>query len=50
MRVSTAKNVLQITPSASAEQLTQVEDIGYLNRVVPPDKLQASALVELIDR
>jgi ABC-type branched-subunit amino acid transport system substrate-binding protein len=49
-RVSTPKHVLQISPSASAEQLTEVEDMGYLNRVVPPDKLQGTALAELMAR
>ena len=38
-QVSTPKQVLQITPSASAIQLTRVKDRGYLNRVVPPDTL-----------
>ena len=45
-QVSTPEQVLQITPSASAVQLTRIRDRGYLNRVVPPDTLQAQALVE----
>ena len=49
-QVSTPEKVLQITPSASAEQLTRVDDRGYLNRVVPPDRLQVKALVEHMSR
>jgi ABC-type branched-subunit amino acid transport system substrate-binding protein len=48
--VSIVKQVLQITPSASAEQVSKVKDNGYLARVVPPDKLQAIALAELLSR
>ena len=41
-QVSTPKRVLQITPSASAGQITDIKDRGYLNRVVPPDTLQVA--------
>ena len=43
------QKVLQITPAASGDALSKAEDRGYLNRVVPPDRLQAHALVELLD-
>ena len=49
-QVSTPSRVLQITPAASAVQVSDVEDRGYLNRVVPPDPLQAVALVEHMSR
>ncbi len=49
-QVSTPKRVLQITPSASAVQLTNVKDRGYLARVVPPDPLQVQALIEHMSR
>jgi ABC-type branched-subunit amino acid transport system substrate-binding protein len=49
-QVSTPKRVLQITPSASAGQITAIKDRGYLNRVVPPDKLQVQALIEHMSR
>ncbi|HZO59046.1 MAG TPA: ABC transporter substrate-binding protein [Solirubrobacterales bacterium] len=45
-QVSVPSKVLQITPSAGAVQLTDVNDRGYLNRVVPPDTMQADALAE----
>ena len=48
-KVAIPKKVLQITPSASGGALSKAEDRGYLNRVVPPDRLQAHALVELLD-
>ena len=41
--------MLQISPAASGDALSKAEDRGYLNRVVPPDRLQADALVELLD-
>lgn len=44
--VSIPRRVLQIASSTSATQLTDIEDRGYLNRVVPPDSLQVDALVE----
>ena len=43
---STPGKVLQISPSASAVQLTDVKDLGYLNSLVPPDPQQAIALAE----
>jgi ABC-type branched-subunit amino acid transport system substrate-binding protein len=48
-KVAIPKKVLQITPSASGGALSKAEDRGYLNRVVPPDRLQAHALVELLE-
>jgi ABC-type branched-subunit amino acid transport system substrate-binding protein len=44
--VSIPRRVLQIPSSTSAVQLTDIEDRGYLNRIVPPDSLQVDALVE----
>ena len=49
-QVSRPKKVLQISPSASADQLSDVRDLGYMNRLVPRDDLQVSALVELMSR
>jgi ABC-type branched-subunit amino acid transport system substrate-binding protein len=48
-KVAIPRKVLQITPSVSGDALSKAEDRGYLNRVVPPDRLQAHALVELLD-
>jgi branched-chain amino acid transport system substrate-binding protein len=48
-QVAIRRKVLLITPSASGDALSKAEDRGYLNRVVPPDRLQAHALVELLD-
>jgi ABC-type branched-subunit amino acid transport system substrate-binding protein len=42
--------VLQISPSASAKQVSEVQDRGYLNRVVPPDTLQTVALAEYMSK
>ena len=48
-KVTIPRKVLQIAPAASGDALSKAEDRGYLNRVVPPDRLQAHALVELLD-
>jgi len=48
-KVAIPRKVLQIAPAASGDALSRAEDRGYLNRVVPPDRLQAHALVELLD-
>jgi branched-chain amino acid transport system substrate-binding protein len=48
-RVSAPRKVLQITPSGSGDELSKAEDRGYLHRTVPPDRMQAAALAELLD-
>lgn len=48
--VTVPKAVLQISPSASASQLSRIRDDGYLNQVVPQDKMQAVALAEYMSR
>ena len=49
-KVATPGKVLQISPSASAVQLADVKDTGYLNQLVPLDPLQADALAEHMSR
>jgi ABC-type branched-subunit amino acid transport system substrate-binding protein len=44
------KEILQISPASTADQISDLRDSGYLNRVVPPDRLQAAALVDLMSR
>ncbi len=48
-KVAIPDKVLLISPAASGDALSKAEDRGYVNRVVPPDRLQAHALVELLD-
>jgi branched-chain amino acid transport system substrate-binding protein len=48
-QISIPKKVLQILPATSGDAFTKADDKGYLNRTVPPDRLQADALVELLD-
>jgi ABC-type branched-subunit amino acid transport system substrate-binding protein len=43
---ATPGKALQISPSASAVQVSDVKDKGYLNQLVPEDPLQADALAE----
>lgn len=44
------KNVLLFSPSATADELTSIEDGGLFFRTAPPDVLQASALANMIMR
>jgi ABC-type branched-subunit amino acid transport system substrate-binding protein len=46
--ISSKRKVVTISPSASAGQVTDLVDHGYVNRTVPPDKLQGSALAKLM--
>jgi branched-chain amino acid transport system substrate-binding protein len=48
--VAAPKKVLEISPAASGDAISKAQDRGYLNRVVPPDRMQAGALAELLDR
>jgi ABC-type branched-subunit amino acid transport system substrate-binding protein len=48
-QVAIPRKVLQITPAVSGDSLSKAEDRGYLFRTVPPDRMQADALVELLD-
>ena len=49
LQVSIPTKVLQIVPATSGDSFTKSDDRGYLNRTVPPDKLQTDALVQLLD-
>jgi ABC-type branched-subunit amino acid transport system substrate-binding protein len=42
------KKILEITPAASADSLTRLEAGGYLNRTVPPDRLQGLGLAKVM--
>jgi ABC-type branched-subunit amino acid transport system substrate-binding protein len=48
-QVAIPRKVVQILPATGADSLTKAEDRGYLFRAVPPDRMQADALVELLD-
>jgi len=48
-QVAVKSKVPIISPSASGDSLTKAQDLGYIFRTVPPDRLQAQALVKLLD-
>jgi len=48
-QVSAPRKVLQISPAASGDAITAADDRGYLFRTVAPDRMQADALVQLLD-
>jgi ABC-type branched-subunit amino acid transport system substrate-binding protein len=48
-QIAAPKKILQISPAASGDAVTKADDRGYLFRTVPPDRMQAHALAELLD-
>ena len=48
-QVTTPRKILQISPAASGDAITDADDRGYLFRTVAPDRMQADALVQLLD-
>jgi ABC-type branched-subunit amino acid transport system substrate-binding protein len=48
-QVAVKSKVPLISPSASGDALTKAQDLGYVFRAVPPDRLQVHALVKLLD-
>jgi branched-chain amino acid transport system substrate-binding protein len=48
-QVAVKSKVPVISPSASGDALTKAQDLGYVFRTVPPDRLQVQALVKLLD-
>ncbi|WP_239153562.1 ABC transporter substrate-binding protein [Virgisporangium aliadipatigenens] len=45
-----AAKVAMISPTATADELTGIDDKGFFFRTAPPDKLQAKALTDVIMR
>jgi branched-chain amino acid transport system substrate-binding protein len=48
-QVSAPRKILQISPAAGGDAITEADDRGYLFRTVAPDRMQADALVQLLD-
>jgi ABC-type branched-subunit amino acid transport system substrate-binding protein len=46
--VSIPDGILQITPASTADELTDIDDDGLLNRTSPPDKFQGPTLAQVI--
>jgi len=46
----TGAGVLMISPSATSDELTSIEDDGLFFRTAPPDRLQARALADIVLR
>jgi len=47
--VAAPRKILQISPASSGDAITAADDRGYLFRTVAPDRMQADALVQLLD-
>lgn len=48
--VATVEEVPIIAPSASAAELADLDDTGFVNRTIPADPLEASALAEVVKK
>jgi branched-chain amino acid transport system substrate-binding protein len=48
-QVAAPRKVLQISPASGGDAITGADDRGYLFRTVAPDRMQADALVQLLD-
>lgn len=46
--VSIPEGVLQITPASTADEITDIDDDGLLNRTSPPDRFQGPTLAQTI--
>jgi ABC-type branched-subunit amino acid transport system substrate-binding protein len=48
--VSTREQVPQISPASTSDEITTLEDQGFLNRTVTPDAVQGDALADLVEQ
>jgi ABC-type branched-subunit amino acid transport system substrate-binding protein len=48
--VAIRDQVLQITPGSTSDDTTKVEDDGYLNRTILPNRIQGRALADLVEQ
>jgi ABC-type branched-subunit amino acid transport system substrate-binding protein len=46
--VSSREQVLQISPASTSDEITGLEDNGFMNRTAPPDSFQGPALANAI--
>lgn len=47
--VTTREEILQITPASTGDEITDLDDDGFLNRTVPPDILQGPTLADFME-
>jgi ABC-type branched-subunit amino acid transport system substrate-binding protein len=47
--VTSREQVLQISPASTSDDITALEDNGFMNRTPPPDKFQGPALADVIE-
>ncbi len=48
--VTISEEILQISPAATSDEITGLEDDGFLNRTAPPDSFQGPTLADFIDQ
>lgn len=47
--VTTQQEVLQISPASTSDEITALDDNGFMNRTAPPDAFQGPALADAIE-
>lgn len=47
--VSTREEVVQISPASTSDEITGLNDDGFMNRTAPPDSFQGPALADAIE-
>jgi branched-chain amino acid transport system substrate-binding protein len=48
--VATREEVLQISPASTSDEITALEDEGFVNRTVTPDSIQGPALADAVEQ
>ena len=48
--VTIDEEILQISPAATSDEITGLEDDGFLNRTAPPDSFQGPTLADFIEQ
>ena len=48
--VTSREQVLQISPASTSDDITALEDNGFMNRTPPPDKFQGPAVADVIEQ
>jgi ABC-type branched-subunit amino acid transport system substrate-binding protein len=48
--VTIREKVLQISPASTSDEITELEDDGFVNRTAPPDRFQGPAVADAIEK
>lgn len=48
--IAVREEVLQISPASTSDEITELEDDGFINRTVTPDSIQGPALADAVEQ